>query len=90
MNKNNWIKVLSEINKTNGVIKPILVEGGTYSFNIHGMKDKMLGYMTIWNEETLSAIQVSRMEIKEGMPFYEMGEEEDLEQPENLIFESML
>jgi hypothetical protein len=88
MSEDNWIKVLSEIDKTKGKEKPLLVNNNVYDFNIYGIKKRMVGYMIVWNVKSLKAIHISRMEIREGVPFYEMDAETAPDPPKGLIFQS--
>ncbi len=87
--KDNWIKVLSEINKTEGKIKPLFVDNNFYNFNIYGIRSRKVGYMVVWNVNSLKALHISRMEIKIDMPFYEMNKENVPEPPEGLEFQSL-
>jgi len=89
MRKDNWVKVLSEIDETKGTIKPILINDNSYNFNIYGIKSRMIGYMVVWNVKSLKAIHISRMKIKKGVPFYEMDKEDIPEPPKGLEFQSL-
>ncbi|TYA74217.1 hypothetical protein [Seonamhaeicola marinus] len=87
MGKDNWITVLNEIRTTKGKFKPIDINENRYDFYVVKVTEEMMGYMIVWNVNTLNAVHISRMKITEDIPYVNKDELEDLSLPENLKFD---
>lgn len=89
--KKGWKHILIKIIETKGSIKPLEISGELYNYIIIGDAIKKIGYMTIWNVNTLEATHISRMMI-EGFDFFTFEEAQSkLNQivPKNLIFKDL-
>ena len=88
MNKINWVEIINEISNTDGKKRPIYFEEEYYDFIICGDKKRMMGFMMVWNVDSLRAIHISRMHINENLFFLPMTGH-DREIPQGLKIEDL-